>query len=177
MVKIVYHVAVSLDGYIATPDGGVEWLPVPDLEGEDYGYSQFYASVDGLLMGRNTYEKCLEFEWMYTGKPCWIFSRQPLQVTQPDVTVTADYPREIIAELEAQNLNRVWLVGGGQIATSFRKEGLISEYLIALIPTLLGQGIPFLVPSDRQEKLQLVDHQLFSGGVILLRYHQAHEET
>lgn len=177
LVEIVYHVAVSIDGYLATPEGGVAWLPVPDREGEDYGYSQFYDSVDGLLMGRNTYEKCLEFEWPYAGKPCWVFSRRSLEVEQPDVTVTTLHPHEMMTDLATHNLQRVWLVGGGQLATSFRKEGLISEYLIALIPTILGQGIPFLVSSQPQEKLKLVEHQLFSGGVVLLRYQQEPEEA
>lgn len=170
MVEIVYHVAVSIDGYIATPDGSVEWLPPPELEGEDYGYSKFYASIDGLLMGSGTYEKCLEFDWAYTGKPCWVFSRRSLTVKQPEVTLTALSPSEIMPELEARSLKRVWLVGGGQLATSFRKAGLLSEYLIALIPTVLGKGIPFLVPSEPQEKLKLLETQVFPGGVVLLRY-------
>uniref|UniRef100_A0A832H5I4 Dihydrofolate reductase n=1 Tax=Oscillatoriales cyanobacterium SpSt-402 TaxID=2282168 RepID=A0A832H5I4_9CYAN len=172
-MDIVYYVATSLDGYIATDDGGVNWLPVPDLEGEDYGYTEFYASIDAVLMGRSTYEKSLEFgEWVYPGKPCWVFSRQQIDINQPDVTLTSRHPDEVVAELKARQLKRAWLVGGGRLATSFRAHGLISEYIITIIPTMLGKGIPLFTPSDRLEKLKLVDTQTFEDGVISLRYIQ-----
>ncbi|MBF2028076.1 MAG: dihydrofolate reductase [Oscillatoriales cyanobacterium C42_A2020_001] len=172
-MQVIYYVATSLDGYIATPDGGVEWLPIPDREGEDYGYAEFYASVDAVLMGRSTYEKSLEFgEWVYPGKPCWVFSRQQIDINQPDVTLTSCSPGEVVAELEARQFKRAWLVGGGQLASSFRAHGLISEYIITIIPTILGKGIPLFTSSDRVEKLKLVDTQTFEDGLIALRYVQ-----
>lgn len=170
MVEIVYHVAVSLDGYIATPDGGVDWLPVPELDGQDYGFNQFYASIDGLLMGRGTYEKTLEFDWPYAGKPCWVFSRQPIAAQQDGVVHTTSSPQAIMQELEALGHQRVWLVGGGELATSFRGHGLIAEYVLALIPRILGTGIPLLKPTLPQEQLTLMEHQVFPDGVALLRY-------
>lgn len=170
MVEIVYHVAVSLDGYIATPDGGVEWLPSLE-EGSDYGYSEFYASVDALLMGRQTYEKALEFgSWVYPGKPCWVFSKREIKVEQPDVILTTKSPNELIAELNARQHKRVWLVGGGQLASSFRAHGLISEYILGVIPIVLGAGIPLFAASGLQEKLELAECKPFPDGAILLRY-------
>src|ERR1044071_7730004 len=72
MVEIVYYAAASLDGFIATSDGGIDWLPPIEAEGEDYGYRDFYASVDALLMGSATYEHILRHAaWPYAGKPCW----------------------------------------------------------------------------------------------------------
>lgn len=71
-IEIVYYVAASLDGFIATPDGGIEWLKPFEGGEEDYGYGAFYASVEAVLLGRVTYEKSLEFpEWPYAGKPYW----------------------------------------------------------------------------------------------------------
>ena len=75
-VEIVYYVAASLDGFIATADGGIDWLRPFENTGEDYGYGEFYASIEAVLMGRKTYEKSLEFpEWPYSGKPYWVLSK------------------------------------------------------------------------------------------------------
>ena len=77
MVDIVYYAAASLDGFIATPDGGVDWLPPIEAGGEDYGYGDFYASVDAVLMGSTTYENILrQTAWPYPDKKCWVFSKQ-----------------------------------------------------------------------------------------------------
>lgn len=171
MVKIVYYVASSLDGYIATPDGGIDWLPPLDSDSEDFGYAEFYATIDGLIMGRHTYEKVLELgEWMYAGKPCWICSHQSVVVERSEVILTDKQPKELVTELETQQLKRVWLVGGGQLASSFRHQGLISEYIVTVIPVILGEGIPFLAPSPVQEKLRLVNCKSYDQGVVLLQY-------
>ncbi|MBL1177292.1 dihydrofolate reductase family protein [Pantanalinema sp. GBBB05] len=171
MVEIVYYVAISLDGYIATLDGGIDWLPPLDSENEDFGYAEFYATIDGLIMGRHTYEKVLELgEWMYADKPCWICSHQSVVVERSEVILTDKQPKELVTELETQQLKRVWLVGGGQLASSFRREGLISEYIVTVIPVILGEGIPFLIPSPPQEQLRLIDCKPYTQGAVLLQY-------
>lgn len=170
MVEIVYYVATSLDGYIATLDGGIEWLPTPGDE-SDYGYAEFYASIDALIMGRQTYEKVLGFgEWVYPNKPCWVLSQQKIQAEHPQVTITSNSPTEMIEMLQASQFKRVWLVGGGQLAASFRAEGLISEYVIGMIPVILGEGIPLFAASGPQEKLNLIECKPFPKGVVLLKY-------
>ena len=89
MPAVLYYVAASLDGYIATHDGGVEWLSPFEGTGEDYGFAQFYASVDALLLGSRTYEQSLTFRvWPYPGKLCWVFSQRPLPVSRPEVILT-----------------------------------------------------------------------------------------
>jgi dihydrofolate reductase len=185
MSEIVYYVATSLDGYIATPDGGIAWLAPFEATGEDYGYAAFYASVDALLLGSRTYEQVVTFgPWPYPGKPCWVFSRQSLAPTQPEVTVTAGSPREAAAELEARGIHRAWLVGGGQLAAAFRAEALITEYIVSIIPVILGAGIPLfaaplpdflgsweaskILPAG--EALTLVEEEAFRNGVVQLRY-------
>ena len=185
MPEIVYYVAASLDGRIATPDGGVAWLAPFEAAGEDYGYSAFYASVDALLFGSRTYQQVLTFgQWPYAGKPCWVFTRRPQSAAQPDVIVTARTPREVAAELDACGLRRAWLVGGGQIAAAFRVEGLITEYIVAIIPVILGAGIPVFgaPPEDLRgfpttskvsttlDAQGLVEHKVYPNGVVQLRY-------
>jgi dihydrofolate reductase len=171
MAEIVYYVAASVDGYIATADRGVEWLPAIEAEGEDYGYYAFYASIEALLMGSRTYAQVLRHaSWPYLGKPCWVFSRQQIKVAQPEVILTSARPNEIRTELQARQLNRVWLVGGGQLAASFRVHGLIAEYVLGVIPIMLGAGIPLLVSYGSQEKLKLIECKPFPSGAVLLRY-------
>jgi dihydrofolate reductase len=185
MPEIVYYVAASLDGYIATPDGGIAWLEPFEGTGEDYGYSAFYASVDTLLLGSRTYEQVLTFEsWPYPGKPCWVFSRRSLAPARPEVRVTAQRPREVAAELDALGSHKAWLVGGGLLAGAFEAEGLITEYMVAIIPVLLGAGIPlFCAPAAELEglssalstlpsvqALRLVAHSVYQNGVVQLHY-------
>ncbi len=171
MAEIVYYVAASLDGYIATPDGGVGWLSRFEGAGEDYGYAAFYASVNAILLGSRTYEQVLTFgSWPYPGLPCWVFSRRRIEGGPPEVTVTAQSPAEVVAELEARRLGRAWLVGGGKIAASFRAQGLISEYIISVIPVILGAGLPLFGAPGPEENLRLAETTPYRSGVVQLRY-------
>jgi dihydrofolate reductase len=159
-LEIVYYVAASLDGYIATPDGGTEWLQPFENTGEDYGYGEFYASVEAVLLGRATYEKCLQFpEWPYAGKPYWVFSRQ-----------NGNTPETVVADMKARGMRRAWLVGGGKLAAAFRAEGLISEYIVSFLPLLLGAGIPLFDGSAPRERLRLVASRAYPSGIVQLRY-------
>lgn len=171
MPAVIYYVATSLDSYIATPDGGVEWLSAFESAGEDYGYSGFYASVDAVLLGSRTYTQCLTFgEWPYPGKPCWVFSWRQIEVAQPGVTLTTQSPLHVTAELRARNLRRAWLVGGGELAASFRAHGLITEYIVSIIPMILGAGVPLFASPGPKENLKLADSKSYPNGVTQLRY-------
>ena len=171
MSEIVYYVAASLDGYIATPDGGVEWLAPFEGTGEDYGYAEFFGSVDSVLLGRRTYEKSLGFgEWPYPGKPCWVFSRRDRAIPRADILVTAQSPMRVASELEERGLRRAWLVGGGQLAAAFREHGLISEYVISVVPVFIGAGVPLFAPGGPRENLKLADAKYYPNGVVQLRY-------
>ena len=140
--EIVYYVAASLDGFIATPDGGVEWLAPWEGSGQDYGYAAFLSSVDGLVLGSRTYEQALTFgSWPYGGKRAWVLSSRRLDAV-PGAVVTDGTPNDVVAEMAALGLRRVWLVGGGAIAGAFRAEGLISEYIVSVMPVILGGGVP-----------------------------------
>lgn len=171
MTEIVFYVAASLDGYIATPDGGVEWLSMVDSAEEDYGYAEFYTAVEALLMGSRTYEQVLGFgTWPYAGKPCWVFTQRRLPLACSNVVCTSESPSAVVAALQAANLRRVWLLGRAQLAASFRAHGLISEYILSVIPVILGAGIPLYMTPGPTENLQLVDTKSYPSGVVQLRY-------
>jgi dihydrofolate reductase len=170
-MEIVYYVASSLDGFIATPDGGIEWLKPFEGGGEDYGYAEFYASVDCVLLGRKTYEQCLQFpDWPYHGKPCWIFSRSISDMSEAAVRFSAGPPSTATKQMEAEGCRRAWLVGGGKLAAAFRAERLITEYIVSLVPLILGAGIPLFSAQGRTESLRLMNLRPYANGVLQLRY-------
>lgn len=171
MSEITYYVAVSLDGYIAPPDGKLDWLSAYDSGGEDYGFREFYDGIDVLVEGSKTYEQALGFgEWPHPGKPCWVFTRQRLRVNRPEVTLTSGTPSEVVAQLTARGLRRVWLVGGGQLAASFRASKLITEYVFSIVPVFLGAGIPLFAADYCRESLKLAESKSFPSGLVQLRY-------
>ena len=159
-MEIVYYVAASLDGFIARPDGGIEWLRPFEGSGEDYGYGAFYASVEAVLLGRRTYEQCLQFpEWPYAAKPYWVFSKS-----------NQNTPSGVAAEMRARGIGRAWLVGGGKLAAAFRAERLISEHIVSVIPVILGAGIPLFDGAGAFEELELVSSRAYDSGIVQLRY-------
>jgi dihydrofolate reductase len=171
MVEVVYYVACSVDGFIATADGGVEWLSAVEREGEDFGYAEFFASIDSMIMGSRTYEQVFEFgDWPYGDTPCWVLSRRRLQPLLRSVTITDAEPTEVLAEVANRGLRRLWLVGGSQLASSFLATGRVDECIISVIPVLLGNGIPLLADQHGHERLRLIGCRQYPAGVVNLHY-------
>ncbi len=171
MLEVVYYAAMSLDGYIATPDGGVEWLTPFQAAGDDHGFADFYSTVDSLVMGSHTYEFALRHPpWLAPDRPSWIFTDRDLDVADASVTLTSQEPPEVMELMEARGLNHVWLLGGGKLAASFRMHGLISRYMIAVIPVVLGGGIPLLACGSRQDGLRLIQTKPYRSGIVQLCY-------
>ena len=166
----ILQVATSLDGYIARLDGSIDWLPVPEEGGEDYGYTKFYNSIEALVMGSTTYEQVLGFgDWPYPGKFSYVLTRRNLSTTRTDVCFVKGGVEEVVKDVNKKSYQRVWLVGGGKVAASFMEQGLVSEYIIGVIPIILGTGIS-LYQSVPEHKLDLIETNTFSSGVVGLRY-------
>lgn len=173
-VSVVYFVATSLDGYIADASGGVDWLSPFESESDDGGYIDFFSTIDGLIMGSRTYEQILKFgDWPYGNKPCWICSKWDLVLTRPEIKVTSGPPLAVIEEIQALGLQRVWLVGGGRLTAAFRAQHLICEYIITVVPVILGSGIRLFESPGPIEALELIESKAFPNGLISLTYHQA----
>ncbi len=176
MITVTYYVACSLDGFIATPDGGLDWLEDVSVEGEDFGYADFFASIDAMVMGSTTYEQVLGFgDWPYDDKRCWVMSDRPLQPTRLEISISPEGPAEVLAEIEAEGFSHAWLVGGGQLAGSFRAQNLIDEFVITVIPVVLGDGIPLFVDPGKRQSLQLVGTHRSGNGVVTLHYCRAED--
>ncbi len=139
------YIATSLDGYIATKDGGIDWLmEIPNPDNSDFGFGEFMERVDALLMGRNTFEKVLTFDtWLYE-KKVFVVSNSLKEIPEK-FSEKAEIVRGEISEVLAQLGKRGYhnfYVDGGKLIQSFLKEDLIDEMIITKIPILLGDGIP-----------------------------------
>ena len=172
MQELIYYAASSLDGYIADIEGGVDWLQIAEVTVEDHGYGDFYKHVDSLIMGRTTYEQILGFgEWPYPDRPCWVMTSSEISVPEnSNIVLTRDTPADVLKEIRSRGYGRTWLVGGGKVAASFFKEGLITEFYITLIPILLVEGIPLLSGAMNKTSLDLLESRTFKSGILQLRY-------
>lgn len=171
MAEIILYIAVSLDGYIARTDGSVDWLSAVDDDNEDYGYQAFYDSVDALVMGSHSYEQILGFgDWPYAGKTSYVMTSRALSGQRDDVQFVTNDAMKLVDQIKINDHKRVWLVGGGQLASSFHRQGLISEYQLFLIPLTLGKGIPLFSEPQAVKQLELSQSRTYPQGVVELHY-------
>ena len=163
------HVAVSLDGMIARPDRSFDWLmPYPP---EEFGFAAFIAGVDAVLMGRGTYEAVRGMgEWPHPDKPTIVLTRRPLPDPPPLVEARVGDPAAVAAELEARGCARVWVDGGGEVVRQMLAIGKLDRLEMALIPRVLGAGIPLFPPGTPETGLRLVSAAPRSGGALHLVY-------
>ena len=170
-MKTTYYVAASLDGFIAEPDGGVDFLDVIGEEPNAAAYEQFFAGVDALLMGRRTYDQVLSFgEWPYSDRPCWIMTHRELSTDSAPVVAIAGTPQQVHKQIAAHACQHLWLIGGADLATQFLSQGLIDQLVVSLIPIVLGQGIPLFSNLPHQVVLSLKDVTARDHGIVELTY-------
>ena len=162
-------IAVSLDGYIARPDGGIDWLHRVDMPGEDYGYKAFFDSVDVVLLGRKSYDVVLGFpEWYYGDKRCVVLTHRPAESRHGEEFYAGDVTT-LVRQLGESGVRRIY-VDGGVVIQQFLKERLIDDLTISVIPVLLGEGIPLFVGGAPEQRLILEGSQSWSSGLTQLRY-------
>lgn len=175
MAEIKLYIAVSLDGYIAGADGGVEWLDKYESDGTDYGYAEFYDSVGTVLMGGNTYRAILGFgcEWPYAEKRTWVVSRRERSGSLPGVSVVAGDPVSFLRRLKSAEERDIWLVGGGQLLSRLSDEGLVDEMRLCIFPEMLGEGIRLFPANIRPSGWRLAEQRVFPSGAVMLVYRLA----
>jgi dihydrofolate reductase len=169
-VKASVFVGTSVDGFIARPNGGLDWLPPGG--GEEHGYEAFMASVDALVIGRNTFEIILGFaEWPYGDKPVYVLSTRPLPPSPAGAVVEhmSGDPKEIVTQLEARGIQHIY-VDGGITVQRFLNAGLIHSLIITRVPVLIGAGIPLFGPTDRDIHLKPVSTRQYASGLVQTEY-------
>nr|WP_307989718.1 dihydrofolate reductase family protein [uncultured Niameybacter sp.] len=172
MRKVILYIAMSLDGYIADPKGGVEWLGGQDAASEDMGsYPEFIQTVDTVIMGWKTYHQVTTElspdQWVYSGMKSYIITHQKLVATE-DIEYTEQPLEELIADLKKQEGKHIWICGGASIVGQLIEKNLIDRYHITMIPTLLGDGIRLFEKSHEELKLKLIGTQSYNGMTDLI---------
>src|SRR4051794_20053165 len=170
MAQVQYYAAASLDGYIASEDGGLQWLfDAADnpLEGGDANYNAFYAQVTALAIGASTYEFMLGHEWAYEGVPAWVFTHRRFQTPSgADVRYVQGGVTDHIADLRAAAGDGVlWVVGGGELASQFAEAGELDDVIVSYMPVVLGTGIP-LFARPIAGRLELTSTEELSRGAV-----------
>jgi dihydrofolate reductase len=175
--KIIAYIAASADGYIARPDGDVEWLNrLPPTA--DHGMSKFYPTIDTILWGRKTYDWALDyhrkagtqgniFDKSVTN---YIFSRHTPPEATPGVEFVSEPLKSFAQKLRAKSGKHIWMMGGGELIASFLDAGEIDEFDIHVIPVFIGEGIRLIAPRHRDILLDLLSAEPFSDGVVRMHY-------
>jgi dihydrofolate reductase len=164
------HVAVSLDGRIARSDGSVDWL---DMTGppEEFGFAEFYAGVDAILMGRATYDIVLRMgEWPYAGKPTVVATNRPLPDPPDGVEARGGAMAAIVSEFEARGCRRVWVEGGGAVVRQMLQIDRLDVLEMAVLPIVLGTGIPLFPEGTAETRFTLRSCAPRSGGALHMIY-------
>ena len=171
-MTVSVFVGASLDGFIARPNGDLDWLPPGG--GEPHGYDEFIASVDALVIGRKTFEKVLTFEaWPYGDKRVVVLSSRPVDLSAAGggavVEQMAGPPAEIVTRLAASGAHHLY-VDGGITIQGFLRAGLIQRLIITRVPVLIGDGIPLFGALPHDVRLRHVATQHYPSGLVRSEY-------
>ena len=172
MRPVRYQVAVSLDGYIAGPDGEIDWIvPDPTID-----LASIYAGFDTVLLGRRTYDMTRQ-----PGAPGWppgwriyVFSRTLAEAEHPAVTVVSTDAGAAVAALRTEPGRDIWLFGGASLCASLLAAGVVDQVEVAIMPVLLGRGIPLVAPEAPRSRLKLTRSNAYPSGIVSLHYDVQH---
>jgi dihydrofolate reductase len=166
MRKLVLYIATSLDGYIARASGAVDWL----FTDQDYGYGEFLAGIDTVLMGRKTYMQLESFgPYPYSGRRGFVFSRTP-RPANADVTFVSGDLASFVSGLKGGTGKGIWLIGGGEVVAECVRHDLIDEFFIFTHPIILGSGIPLFASGLPERPLRLVGTKTYDSGLLQVNY-------
>ncbi len=164
-------IAVSIDGFIARANNGLDFLEaLPNIPGEDYGYEKFFGSMDGILMGRNTYDVATTFPiWPYKDKPVVVMTNRSLNPHRPTVSAYSGTVVDACKNLYDSGWRNVYIDGGKLISQALR-EGLVDEMTLSTIPITLGSGIPLFSDELPERQWLTVRVQKYPSGLVQVHY-------
>jgi dihydrofolate reductase len=170
--RIIVSIATSADGYIARPDGDLEWLTSRPRPRGFYGIGEFMKSIDTKLLGRKTYEEGLRLGGKFDGNDrTFVFSRRARPAdAPPGVEFVSDDVGQFVTRLREQPGKDIWLMGGGEIIACFLDAHAIDEFIIRVVPVFIGDGIPLIARRHRHTPLELRGTERFENGVVQLHY-------
>lgn len=173
MRKLSLFIATSLDGYIAKPNDDLSFLKLVEKEGEDYGYAEFTANIDTLILGRKTYD----FVSKYIGASHYDNGTRDVYVitrtARPGVGRTTFYTgklTELVQQLKSESGKNIYCDGGAEIVNELLQHDLIDEFIISVIPILLGNGTRLFQDNRPEQLLELVGTKTFETGLTQLHY-------
>lgn len=170
-MKVTYWVASSLDGFIATADGGVSWLEGLGISMQETGYEEFYGTVDALVMGRTTYEQVCGFgAWPYGNKPCWVCSSGNVLPVDGCNLQGETSPLKVVESAKAMKVEHLWLVGGGRLAASFIEQSLLTDISVSQMPIILGDGINLFGPMKNPVLIKPKGCKHLDAGFVQVEY-------
>jgi dihydrofolate reductase len=170
--KIIVNIATSADGYVARTDGNLDWLTNRPAPKGFYGLPKFSRSVDAKILGRKTFDLSVKMGATFsTDDVHYVFSRRPPPASTPSgVQFVTESIRVFAERLRKQPGKNIWMMGGGEIIASFLDEDAIDEFIITIVPTFIGEGIPLLAPRHLEVALGLLSVRRFADGVVQLQY-------
>src|SRR5256886_13293421 len=175
MRKVVLGLGISLDGYIARPDGAADFLFMP----KDYSMGPFFATIDSAVMGRKTYDVSRKMGGGGFGDSkmkSYVFSHSQPPGERAGVIFVNESPKSFVEELRKRPGKDIWLMGGGELARDFLKDDLVDELYIGIVPVLIGEGIPLFPSGFPQREFTLLENKTFSKGLIALKYARVRSE-
>jgi dihydrofolate reductase len=168
--KISVFIAASLDGYIAKENGEMDWLEKFNNLSEDYGFHQFFASIDAIIVGRKTFEPATKGAlWPFPGKRVVVLSNTVESVAGPKTEVFKGELTSLLAKLHDEQVKHVWVDGGITIA-QFLREQLVDMMTVTFVPVLLGGGVPLFLPTGQEFPCHLLTTKAYQSGMVQMSY-------
>lgn len=169
--KLIIYIAMSVDGYIAKPNGDISFLSLAEQNNEDYGYSEFVKSIDIVIVGRKTFESVLKmgYEYPHKDKDVYIITRTPQKNTGNLKYYSGDL-HELVTKLKKEYGKHIYCDGGSEIVNELMKHDLVDELIVSVIPVVLGDGIPLFANGIKEKTLRLLGVKQYTTGLVQLHY-------
>lgn len=169
--KLILYIACSLDGYIAKPNDNLDFLNIVQREGEDYGYGEFIASVDTVILGRKTYDWVVGhgYGFPHADKESYIITRQSKPSEGNLIFYNGDL-RKLLFDLKSKSGKNIFCDGGAEIVNLLLRDKLFDELIVSIIPILVGDGVKLFKDNRPEQELELVSVKNFDSGLVQLHY-------